>query len=67
MCFCMKCSLGKIKRYPPFYDKKPIGIYDKILRGVIEFPAFLSSEAKDLIRKLLNSHVQFRLGNDDVK
>lgn len=29
--------------YPPFYDKKPIGIYKKILRGVIDFPSFLST------------------------
>ena len=48
--------------YPPFYDKKPIGIYKKILWGVIEFPFFLSNQSKDLIRKLLNPMHKYRLG-----
>lgn len=26
--------------YPPFYDSKPVGIYKKILNGVIEFPEY---------------------------
>jgi hypothetical protein len=41
-------------RHPPFYDMKPLGIYQKILKGIIEFPSFLSLRSKDLIRKLLN-------------
>ena len=48
--------------YPPFYDRKPLGIYKKILAGVIEFPNFLSILAKDLIRKLLNPDFRYRLG-----
>lgn len=48
--------------YPPFYDKKPLGIYKKILTGVIEFPYFLSNVSKDLIRKLLNPDFKYRLG-----
>lgn len=48
--------------YPPFYDKKPLGIYKKILTGVIEFPFFLSNLSKDLIRKLLNPDFKYRLG-----
>ena len=48
--------------YPPFYDKKPIGIYKKILKGVIEFPFFLSNQSKDLIWKLLNPDFKYRLG-----
>lgn len=48
--------------YPPFYDKKPLGIYKKILTGVIEFPFFLSNLSKDLIRKLLNPDYKYRLG-----
>lgn len=51
--------------YPPFYDKKPVGIYKKILRGVIEFPYFLSLQTKDIIRKLLNPDYRFRLGYKD--
>lgn len=45
---------------------KPLGIYQKILKGVIEFPAFLSLRSKDLIRKLLNPEVKYRLGVTDV-
>lgn len=48
--------------YPPFYDKKPLGIYKKILTGVLEFPSFLSTTSKDLIRKLLNPDYKYRLG-----
>ncbi len=51
--------------YPPFYAKEPIGIYKKILKGVIRFPKFLSLEIKDLIRKLLNPESEFRLGSLD--
>ena len=53
-------------RHPPFYDIKPLGIYQKILKGIIEFPAFLSLRSKDLIRKLLNPEVRYRLGVSDV-
>lgn len=52
--------------HPPFYDMKPVGIYQKILKGIIEFPAFLSLRSKDLIRKLLNPEVRYRLGVADV-
>jgi hypothetical protein len=52
--------------YPPFYDKKPLGIYKKILKGIIEFPKFLTNETKDLIRKLLNPNYKYRLGFEDV-
>lgn len=45
---------------------KPLGIYQKILKGIIEFPAFLSVRSKDLIRKLLNPEVKYRLGVADV-
>jgi len=57
---------GKLSSYPPFYDKKPLGIYKKILKGIIEFPRFLSRETKDLIRKLLNPDFNYRLGFADV-
>lgn len=45
---------------------KPLGIYQKILKGIIEFPNFLSLRSKDLIRKLLNPEVKYRLGVSDV-
>lgn len=53
--------------HPPFYDMKPLGIYQKILKGIIEFPGFMSLRAKDLIRKLLNPEVKYRIGVHDVK
>lgn len=52
--------------HPPFYDIEPTNIYKKILNGVIEFPKFLHVRAKDVIRKLLNSDVNKRLGVEDV-
>lgn len=52
--------------YPPFYDCEPIGIYKKILAGIIEFPKFFSLRTKDLIRKLLNPEIKYRLGCKDV-
>ena len=58
--------MGKFISYPPFYDKKTSGIYDKILKGVIELPSFLTLEAKDVIRKLLNPDFNDRLGCSDV-
>jgi protein kinase X len=48
--------------YPPFYDCEPQGIYRKILAGIIEFPRFFSLRTKDLIRKLLNPEIKYRLG-----
>lgn len=53
-------------RYPPFYDNEPIGIYKKILSGLIEFPKFFDNKVKDLIRKLLNPEITQRLGVSDV-
>ena len=52
--------------YPPFYDNEPMGIYKKIVAGIIEFPRFFSVKAKDLIRKLLNPEIERRLGVHDV-
>ncbi|KAL4467544.1 hypothetical protein ABPG72_004612 [Tetrahymena utriculariae] len=51
--------------YPPFYDNEPIGIYKKIIAGIIEFPRFFDNKAKDLIRKLLNPDLNYRLGVHD--
>ena len=52
--------------YPPFYDIKPLKIYKKILKSVIEFPEFLTQTSRDMIRKLLNPNQKYRLGcNDD--
>lgn len=43
--------------YPPFNSSTDMGISIKIMKGVFDFPEeewkFISSEAKDLIRKML--------------
>ena len=59
-------------RYPPFYDENPFGIYQLILAGKIEFPRFVETHARDLVRKLLTADRVKRLGNqkgggEDVK
>jgi len=51
--------------YPPFYDNEPIGIYKKIIAGIIEFPRFFELKVKDIIRKLLNPEASLRLGTKD--
>mmetsp|Transcript_29655 Transcript_29655/g.27110 ORF Transcript_29655/g.27110 Transcript_29655/m.27110 type:complete len:121 (+) Transcript_29655:979-1341(+) len=51
--------------YPPFYDNDPVKIYKKIISSVIEFPRFLDTKSKDIIRKLLNPEVSVRLGVHD--
>ena len=48
--------------YPPFYEENPLGIYQKILRGVIEWPHFFDSRARELISKLLKIDLTQRLG-----
>ena len=48
--------------YPPFYDNEPIGIYKKIVTGIIEFPTFFNVKDKHLIIKLLNPSINYRLG-----
>jgi serine/threonine protein kinase len=57
---------------PPFVDDDPMGIYQKILAGRIQFPRYFDRHAKDLIRKLLTADITKRLGNlkngaDDIK
>jgi len=58
--------------YPPFYAENPLGIYEKILAGKIEWPKSIENVAKDLIRKLLVIDRTKRIGNlkngaDDIK
>lgn len=48
--------------YPPFFDDTPIKTYEKILQSQIEFPKFIDSNAKDLIRCLLKRDRTKRLG-----
>eukprot|EP01083_Nonionella_stella_P064611 168603_1 len=54
---------------PPFYSQNVKDMYEKIQRGVLRFPPFLSPECKSLIVKLLNRDPAKRLGGgtDDVE
>uniref|UniRef100_A0A0A9X7D8 cAMP-dependent protein kinase catalytic subunit PRKX n=1 Tax=Lygus hesperus TaxID=30085 RepID=A0A0A9X7D8_LYGHE len=48
--------------YPPFYDENPLGIYQKVLGGLIEFPSYFDPYARDLIKKLLIADTTRRYG-----
>ena len=48
--------------YPPFYDENPFGIYQKILKGAIDFPRHMDPLAKDLVKKLLTPDRTKRFG-----
>eukprot|EP00439_Symbiodinium_sp_Y106_P032835 s4304_g3.t3 len=48
--------------YPPFYDENPYGIYQKVLKGHVDFPRHFDVKAKDLIQRLLQQDRSKRLG-----
>jgi len=48
---------------PPFCDDEPMGIYQKILGGKIYFPRQFDSNAKLLVKSLLQSDLSRRFGN----
>jgi protein kinase X len=43
--------------YPPFYADNPLGIYEAILAGEIDWPKSVDGLAKDLIRKAIKKRV----------
>ncbi|PIO70017.1 protein kinase domain protein [Teladorsagia circumcincta] len=47
---------------PPFTAENRKKTIDKILKGRLTLPAYLSVEARDLIKRLLKRHVETRLG-----
>ncbi|CAD6187995.1 unnamed protein product [Caenorhabditis auriculariae] len=47
---------------PPFTAENRKKTIDKILKGRLTLPAYLSHEARDLIKRLLKRHVETRLG-----
>eukprot|EP00992_Anisonema_acinus_P000085 TRINITY_DN10026_c0_g1_i1.p1 TRINITY_DN10026_c0_g1~~TRINITY_DN10026_c0_g1_i1.p1 ORF type:complete len:334 (+),score=62.82 TRINITY_DN10026_c0_g1_i1:83-1084(+) len=58
--------------YPPFFDESPFRIYEKILQGKIQFPKWVDSRCKDLIKGLLATDHTKRLGTlkrgvEDIK
>lgn len=48
---------------PPFTEKTRKKTIDKILKGRLTLPQYLSIEARDLIKRLLKRHVESRLGS----
>merc|ERR1719276_538743 len=51
---------------PPFEDNDERGTYKKIKNSTVEFPPQITSEAKDLIQRLLNKKPEARLTLSDV-
>jgi hypothetical protein len=49
--------------YPPFFDESAYAIYEKILRGHINWPRDMDRLSKDLIRAFLHPNRSKRLGN----
>ena len=47
---------------PPFYDRDATNIYRKIVRTNPSYPAYFSSAAKDLIKRLLRKRPTERIG-----
>jgi serine/threonine protein kinase len=47
----------------PFNDEDPMLIYQKILKGKIKFPSSFSSNAKSLVKHLLEADLSKRYGN----
>lgn len=50
---------------PPFTADNRKKTIDKILKGRLSLPPYLSPEARDLIKRLLKRHVETRLGYQD--
>jgi len=48
--------------YPPFYDDNPFAIYQKILKGNVEWPKFLEQSALQILKKLLTADLSKRIG-----
>lgn len=47
---------------PPFVDDDPMGIYQQILAGKVNFPRFIDRNAKSLVKKLLMADLTKRYG-----
>jgi len=47
---------------PPFVDDDPMGIYQQILAGKVQYPRFLDRAARSLIKKLLVADLTKRYG-----
>lgn len=49
--------------YPPFFDEKAYGIYEKILKGKIHWPKEMDRLSRDIIKAFLHPDRTKRLGN----
>lgn len=47
----------------PFSDDDPMMVYQKILKGKIKFPSSFDSNAKSLVKHLLEADLTKRYGN----
>ncbi len=47
----------------PFNDEDPMSIYKNILKGVVKFPFSFDSDAKSLVKHLLQADLSKRYGN----
>ena len=64
-CVCLAAGViiyEMLAGYPPFHDETQFQIYHKILMGKVEYPRHFDSNAKDLIRKLLQPDRSKRIG-----
>jgi len=59
--FAMLCG------YLPFEDANTSNLYKKILNGDYQIPKFVSSEARDMIKGILNTNPQERFDIDDIR
>jgi len=50
---------------PPFYSRNRETMFDKIMKAELQFPAFMSEDAKDLLSKLLQREPNERLGSGE--
>ena len=53
--------------YLPFEDNDNQKLYQKIIEGKLEFPPFLSDEAKDIISHILNVNPDKRYQINEIK
>jgi len=48
--------------YPPYYDDVPLRICEKIIDGTVDFPNYVSDDARDIVLQLLEADLTKRLG-----
>ena len=53
--------------YLPFEDPNTTELYNKILKGKFDLPDFLSEDAKDIIKKILNTDPKKRYKISDIR